>query len=87
MDTFYSTQEYLEDIGYYTKPSISVEEGKKYKTADGDIVQVRRNNLPYYCFSAVEVNGVEGDCFGEKWTSNGVAYHDDCGYNFIEEVG
>lgn len=63
---------------------INIKSGSIYKTENGDIVKLVLNNLPYYKFKCVEVNGVPGDCHGEVWTEDGKAYHDGCGYNIVE---
>lgn len=65
---------------------IKIKSGGIYKTKDGDIVKLVRNSLPYYKFKCVEVNGLPNNCYGEVWTEEGKAYHDDCGYNIVEEV-
>lgn len=62
-----------------------VEEGKTYLCKNGCVVTVRRTNLPEYKFGVAKMNGNDSND-SEVWTESGVAYHDDCGYNFVEEV-
>lgn len=60
-------------------------DGGTYKTENGYLVTVRRNSLPFYKFSvekALDVNGNACD-MAEVWTEEGVAYHNDCGFNFV----
>lgn len=65
---------------------IKVEAGKTYITANGYTVKLERNSLPHYCFKAVSCDGDEtNNCFGEVWTAEGIAYHNDCGYNLVRE--
>lgn len=67
--------------------TLHVEDGKTYETESGILVCLRRNSLPYYCFSAAATNGVVGDtCYGETWAADGTAYHNDCGFNLKREV-
>ena len=64
-------------------------DGGIYECENGDIVKVRRNNLPYYRFSAVYIQ-YAGETLqresNEKWTDDGVSYHDDCGYNIVKQI-
>lgn len=59
---------------------MKIEEGKTYRCENGYIFTVRKNHLLRYKFSSIDSEETE------VWTEQGVAYHDDCGYNFIEEV-
>jgi len=65
---------------------LKVESGKYYRTKDGNVIKVYRNNHSKYKFSAAELNGVPSDCWGELWTEDGKAWHGDAGYDFVEEV-
>ena len=68
---------------------ITLVNGGIYECENGDIVKVRRNNLPYYCFSAIYIQ-YAGESIqresSEKWTAEGVAYHDDCGCNILKQI-
>lgn len=60
-------------------------DGGTYKTENGYLVTVRRNSLPFYKFSAkkaLDPDNKECEMF-EVWTEEGVAYHNDCGFNFL----
>lgn len=59
---------------------MKIEEGKTYICKNGVVVTVRKNNLPYFKFSSIDKS------LSEVWTEDGKSYHDDCGYNFVEEV-
>lgn len=63
---------------------MKIEDGKTYQLKDGTVVKVRRNSLPYYCFSAV----VDHDhyLYRETWTESGRAFHDDCGFSIVAQV-
>lgn len=64
--------------------NMKIEHGKYYVTKSGELVQMRRNKLPYYCFSAMSSNA--SHLRDEVWTDAGVAYHNDCGYNILREA-
>lgn len=64
---------------------MKLEPGKTYRCENGNIFTVRKNNLPFYCFSVLESHSTPTN-ESEVWTEDGRAYHNDCGYNFIEEV-
>lgn len=68
---------------------MKVQEGKTYVCQNGYIVTVVRNSLPYYKYSvagkvATDDQGFTVDC-SETWTEDGLAYHNDCGYNIVSE--
>jgi len=69
---------------------MKLEEGKVYECKNGNKVKVKRSNLPYYKFTVKEnlpsEEGFIDTNTSEVWNENGIAYHDDCGYNFIREV-
>lgn len=62
--------------------------GKIYKCENGYVVTVVKNNLPYYKFSAQSGRALnhEGKVVTckEVWTEEGIAYHNDCGYNITD---
>lgn len=61
-----------------------LENGKKYRCKNGTVITVKKNHLPHYCFSVAKCHStplVES----ETWTKEGIAYHDDCGFNIVEE--
>lgn len=60
-------------------------DGGTYKTENGYLVTVRRNSLPFYAFSAEKALDANGNAcdMTEVWTGQGVAYHNDCGFNFV----
>ena len=62
-----------------------IEDGKTYLCKNGEVVTVRRSNLPYYKFGVLKLNGIKSDDT-EVWSEDGIAYHDDCGYNFVKEI-
>lgn len=59
-----------------------------YKTENGYVVTVTKTCLPYYKFKAFKVTDEYGnECtLSEVWTEEGKAYHNDCGFNFIEQI-
>lgn len=68
---------------------MKLEAGKTYVCTNGVIVTLVRNSLPHYKFSCVgyyatDECGDEVYC-SEVWTEDGVAYHNDCGYNIAYE--
>lgn len=65
-------------------PKIELIAGSRYRLKNGDDITVKKNCLPYYCFSAVVAD--DNYLAGEVWTADGVAYHDDCGFSVIAEV-
>lgn len=58
-----------------------------YRTENGYIVTVERSTLPYYKFRALRAS-IEGKDvkLSEVWTEDGIAYHDDCGFNIVEQI-
>lgn len=66
---------------------MKVENGYTYKCENGYLVTLQRNNLPYYKFSCIDasLDGVPVKC-REVFTEDGIAYHDDCGYNIISKL-
>ncbi len=68
---------------------VNLIEGGIYECENGDIVKVRRNHLPYYCFSAIYIQyagDIAHESCSETWTAEGVAYHNDCGYNITRLI-
>lgn len=64
---------------------MKIQHGKTYKCKNGDVFTIKKNNLPYYCFSVDKAHSFPTNEH-EVWTEEGIAYHDDCGYNFVEEI-
>jgi len=62
-----------------------IQEGHTYECKNGIVVTVRRSNLPFYKFTVEKIDGITSKD-SEVWSEEGVAYHDDCGYNFVSEV-
>lgn len=60
-------------------------DGGTYKTENGYLVTVRRNSLTFYKFSAEKALYPDNkECeLSEVWTEEGVAYHNDCEFNFV----
>lgn len=61
--------------------------GKTYTCENGFTVKVKKSNLPYYKFKvdeAYDEQGIKIDWLSEVWTEDGIAHHNDCGYNFKE---
>lgn len=65
---------------------MKVEANKKYVCENLAIVELEKSSLPYYKFKAKSIDwtGKLESC-SEVWTEDGVAYHNDCGYNIICE--
>lgn len=67
---------------------MKIENGCTYVCENGYLVTLERNQLPYYKFSCVGASfeGKIVDCT-EKFTEDGIAYHNDCVYNIVRKVG
>ena len=61
---------------------VKVEDGGTYQCENGTWVKVKKNKLPYYKYSCAEWSG-KISAEGETWTEEGIAYHNDCYFNFI----
>lgn len=66
---------------------MKIENGCTYKCENGYVVTLERNSPPFYKFSCVAawLDGVPVPC-KEVFTEDGVAHHNDCGYNIISKV-
>ena len=67
---------------------MQLQAGKKYVCENGIVFVARTTNLPHYKFGVVYAEDADGKPIScsEVWTENGVAYHNDCGYNVIKQV-
>lgn len=69
---------------------LTLVDGGIYECENGDIVKVYRNNLPYYCFSAIYIQYADEeivhDSCSEKWTADGYPYHSGCGLRIVKQV-
>ena len=72
---------------------MKLEAGKTYVCTNGVIVTLVRNSLPHYKFSCIglcvgrcAIDECDDEVYcSEVWTEDGVAYHNDCGYNIAYE--
>lgn len=68
---------------------MKVIDGGVYVTENGYIVEVKRNSLPHYKFSANRAKDFStGEIvkLSEVWAEDGKAYHNDCGFNFVSQI-
>ena len=67
---------------------MKIKTGNTYKCENGFVFEAVKNNLPYYKFSCKnKIGSFDGELTNcsETWTEDGIAYHNDCGYNVIFE--
>ena len=71
---------------------IIIQPGKTYQCKNGAFVTISNgvNNGLYYRHKASnvvhETEGIRDAGYHEVWTSEGVAYHYDCGWNIVREI-
>jgi hypothetical protein len=70
---------------------MNIIDGGTYKCENGAIVTVKQiSESLYYKFKAASISCVDDNIkeggMQENWTINGVAYHYDCDWSFINEA-
>lgn len=70
-------------INPHTKNKFKLQEGKKYKLQNNLIVTMIKSK-PFYKALIISPNNSKG--YYEYFNEHGIAYHDDCQLNVIEEI-